>query len=52
MLFMMRGIAPKGVTMSDIYRSVVPFVITQLVCLTLCIIFPSLVTWLPKVLFG
>ena len=52
MLFMMRGIAPKGVTMSDIYRSVVPFVITQLVCLTLCIIFPPLVTWLPKVLFG
>ena len=51
MLFMMRGIAPKGVTMSDIYRSVVPFVITQLVCLTLCIIFPSFVTWLPKMLF-
>lgn len=51
MLFMMRGIAPKGISMTDIYRSVVPFVITQLVCLTLCIIFPPLVTWLPTVLF-
>ena len=51
MLFMMKGIAPKEVTMSDIYRSIVPFVITQLFCLTLCIIFPKLVTWLPDLLF-
>lgn len=52
MLFMMRGIAPKGITMTDIYKSVVPFVIIQLVCLTLCIIFPSIITWLPGVLFN
>ncbi|NLB83521.1 MAG: TRAP transporter large permease subunit, partial [Synergistaceae bacterium] len=51
MLFMMKGIAPKEVSMSDIYRSIVPFVITQLFCLTLCIIFPKLVTWLPDLLF-
>jgi len=51
MLFMMKGIAPKEVTMNDIYRSIVPFVATQLVCLTLCIIFPKLVTWLPNLLF-
>lgn len=52
MLFMMKGIAPKGITMGDIYRSVVPFVITQLVCLALCIIFPQLITWLPSLLFN
>ncbi len=52
MLFMMKGIAPKGITMGDIYRSVVPFVITQLVCLALCIIFPPLITWLPSILFN
>lgn len=51
MLFMMKGIAPKEVTMGDIYRSIVPFVTTQLVCLTLCIVFPKLVTWLPHLLF-
>jgi len=51
MLFMMKGIAPKEVTMMDIYRSIVPFVATQLVCLTLCIIFPKLVTWLPDLFF-
>jgi len=52
MLFMMKGIAPKEVSMTDIYRSITPFVLTQLVCLTLCIIFPKLVTWLPELLFG
>ncbi len=52
MLFMIKGIAPKEVTMNDIYRSIVPFVTTQLVCLTLCIIFPKIVTWLPDLLFN
>ncbi|HQQ11388.1 MAG TPA: TRAP transporter large permease subunit, partial [Synergistales bacterium] len=52
MLFMIKGIAPKEVTMNDIYRSIVPFVTTQLVCLALCIIFPGIVLWLPRLLFG
>ncbi|HAG22626.1 MAG: TRAP dicarboxylate transporter, DctM subunit [Synergistales bacterium 54_9] len=52
MLFMMKGIAPKGITMTDIYRSITPFVITQLVCLALCIMFPAVVLWLPRLLFG
>lgn len=51
MLFMMKGIAPKKVTMTDIYLSVTPFVITQLVCLALCIAFPKLITWLPNLFF-
>ena len=52
MLFMMKGIAPKEVTMNDIYSSIWPFVATQLVGLTLCIIFPKIITWLPDLLFG
>ncbi|MDD2453310.1 MAG: TRAP transporter large permease subunit [Synergistales bacterium] len=51
MLFMMKGIAPKEVTMTDIYHSIIPFVVTQLFCLGLCIAFPKLVTWLPDLLF-
>jgi tripartite ATP-independent transporter DctM subunit len=51
MLFMMKGIAPKEITMTDIYKSIVPFVTTQLVCLALCIIFPGIVMWLPNLLF-
>ena len=47
-LFYMRGTVPPSVTMGHIYRGIVPFVILQLVGLTLAIAFPSLVLWLPR----
>jgi tripartite ATP-independent transporter DctM subunit len=47
-LFYMKGTAPPGVTMSDVYRGMYPFVALQLVGLGLCIYYPSIVLWLPK----
>lgn len=47
-LFYMKGTVPKSVTMGHIYRGIVPFVCLQLVALTLCIIFPEIVLWLPR----
>jgi hypothetical protein len=38
-LFYMKGTAPPGVTMSDVYRAMYPFVALQLVGLMLCIYF-------------
>lgn len=49
-LFYMKAIAPKGVTMQDIYRSIVPFVILQGVGLAICIIFPEIIMVLPNML--
>jgi len=46
-LFYMKAIAPKGVTMKDIYRSVVPFVALQAIGLAIVIIFPQIALWLP-----
>ena len=48
-LFYMKGTAPPGVTMSDVYKAMYPFVILQIVGLGLCIYFPSIVLWLPKI---
>jgi tripartite ATP-independent transporter DctM subunit len=48
-LFYMKGTAPPGVTMSDVYRGMYPFVALQVVGLILCIYFPSIVLWLPRV---
>ena len=45
-LFYLRGVAPKEISTSAIYRGVVPFIIIQLVCLTLVILFPEIVTGL------
>jgi tripartite ATP-independent transporter DctM subunit len=47
-LFYMKGTVPKSVTMAHIYRGIVPFVCLQLLSLTLCIIFPEIVLWLPR----
>ena len=51
-LFYMKGVVPKGITIMDIYRSIVPFVGLQLVGLIIVIAFPEIAVWLPHVLFG
>jgi tripartite ATP-independent transporter DctM subunit len=47
-LFYMKGTAPPGVTMSDVYRGMYPFVALQIVGLLLCVWFPEIVLWLPR----
>jgi TRAP-type mannitol/chloroaromatic compound transport system permease large subunit len=47
-LFCMRGTVPPEVSMKDIYRGIVPFVVLQLMGLTAMIAFPQLVLWLPR----
>lgn len=51
-LFYLKGVAPDNVTMMDLYRSVTPYVLLQLLGLILCIVFPSIITILPKLIFG
>jgi len=51
-LFYLRGVAPDSVTTMDIYRGVAPFVGLQIIALIVLAIFPDIVTWLPKVIFG
>jgi tripartite ATP-independent transporter DctM subunit len=43
-LFYLRGVAPKEVKTSAIYRGVLPFIAIQLVALILVLLFPQLVT--------
>jgi tripartite ATP-independent transporter DctM subunit len=50
-LFYLKGICPPEVKLMDIYKGVVPFIIIQLLGLVSCILFPSLVTWLPSVAY-
>ena len=50
-LFYLKGVCPPEVKMTDIYRGVVPFIILQLIGLTLVFMYPQLVTWLPAEAF-
>jgi tripartite ATP-independent transporter DctM subunit len=47
-LFYMKGTAPPGVTMGDVYRAMYPFVALQILGLMLCVYFPSISLWLPR----
>ena len=46
-LFYMKSVAPKEVTMLDIYRSIIPFVGLQALGLITVMIFPQIALWLP-----
>jgi tripartite ATP-independent transporter DctM subunit len=51
-LFYLKAVAPSGITTGHIYRGIIPFVILQVIGLLICVFFPILSTWLPKVVFG
>ena len=51
-LFLMRAMAPKEITLVDIYRSIWPFVIMMIGCILLVAIFPGIALWLPNYVYG
>jgi tripartite ATP-independent transporter DctM subunit len=51
-LFLMKAMAPPEVTIVDIYRSIVPFVIVMVIGLAVVIVFPQIAIWLPNWYFG
>jgi len=53
-IFVCRGTAPPelGVTMNDIIKGVIPFIIIIMICLMLCVLFPQIITWLPAKMIG
>lgn len=51
-LFYLKSVAPPEVTMAQIYRSSLPFLFLQATGLAICIIFPGVVLWLPRLVYG
>ncbi|MCA0433609.1 MAG: TRAP transporter large permease subunit [Proteobacteria bacterium] len=51
-LFLMRALAPKEITLVDIYKSIWPFVAMMIVTIILLMIFPQLALWLPNTVYG
>ncbi|WP_417515495.1 TRAP transporter large permease [Minwuia sp.] len=51
-LFYMKGVAPPEVRMQDIYKGIIPFVILQLIGLTMVVVFPQITLWLPRLMLS
>ncbi|MCC0052877.1 MAG: TRAP transporter large permease subunit [Rhodobiaceae bacterium] len=47
-LFLIRSLAPKEISLIDIYRSVWPFVVMMALTIALVMLFPQLALWLPE----
>ena len=50
-LFFLRGVSPDGTKMKDMYLGIIPYVIIQLLCLLLFIIWPGIILWLPSIAY-
>lgn len=51
-LFVMKGVAPPGTTMMDVYQAGFPFVLISLFAMALIMIFPKLALWLPTIMMA
>ena len=51
-LFYMRGVTPDSISMATIFRSALVFLGLQVLGLTLCILLPGIVTFLPGLVYG
>ena len=51
-LFLMLAMAPKEITLIDIYRSIIPFVLIMTLGLALIMIYPQIALWLPNLIYG
>ncbi len=50
-LFFLKGAAPPGLSLADIYRGIVPIVLAQIVGIALLFALPAIATWLPGHVF-
>lgn len=51
-IFYLKGVAPEGVDVATIYKGVLPYVILQLIGLTIVFNWQAVVTWLPAQAYG
>jgi tripartite ATP-independent transporter DctM subunit len=51
-IFYLRGISPPEITLRQMFRGVVPFIVLQLITLAVVAAYPPLVLWLPSQLLG
>jgi len=51
-LFLMRAMAPKEITLKDIYGSILPFVLVMTLALSIVMMFPQIALWLPGYVYN
>jgi TRAP-type mannitol/chloroaromatic compound transport system permease large subunit len=50
--FYLKGVAPKHVTLNQIFAGMMPYMIIVIVCMVIMYIWPGMTLWLPNYLYG
>jgi TRAP-type mannitol/chloroaromatic compound transport system permease large subunit len=50
--FYLKGVAPKHVTLNQIFAGMMPYMIIVVICLVFMYIWPGMTLWLPEFLYG
>jgi len=50
LIYVMKGVAPKDITLRQVYMAALPFIALEIMVLALLIGFPSIATWLPTIM--
>ena len=50
-LFYIKGVCPPEISIVDIYKGVLPYILLQLLAITIVIMWPPIVTWLPSIAY-
>lgn len=51
-IFYLRGISPPEISLNDMFRGVIPFILLQIITLIIVMLFPQTVLWLPAKVLG
>ena len=49
LLFVLKGVLSPDTTMGDIYRAAIPYIVCDMLVMSLILVFPVLALWLPGV---
>jgi tripartite ATP-independent transporter DctM subunit len=50
--YYLKGIAPSHVTLTAIFRGMMPYMIIVILCMILIYVFPGIATWLPSIVYS
>lgn len=50
--FYLKGVAPKHVTLNQIFAGMMPYMLIVIVCMVLMYVWPGMTLWLPNYLYG
>src|SRR5947209_15110383 len=50
--FYLKGVAPKHVTINQIFAGMMPYMLVVILCMVLLYLWPGMALWLPEYLYG